>query len=266
MTTPVHALAPAFDDRPVLASAPLKAGHAREELSHVGDPTWDLGPAVFRENARRCHVTVHFDVLEHADVQAAMRAYLYARLNVGLPGYHPKLPPASIRQAFNRARRFFAFARERLGRLDLGRIDQALIDAYARHLRDDSARRPVIVGQLLQVVTDLYHLRDHLPGGGLGFEPWAGQAAARVAGYRHVRENRTPRMPEELVTPLLAWSLRYVTTFATDILAARVALDRLEAVRARLLAAERGLPDAERRLRQRARLERSTDRPVAPAA
>src|SRR3546814_6237752 len=108
-----------------------------------------------------------------------------------------------------------------LGRLDLGRIDQALVDAYARHLRDDPARRPVIVGQLLQVVTDLYHLRDHLPDGGLGFEPWAGRAAARVAGYRHVRENRTPRMPEEIVTPLLAGSLRYITTFATDILAAR---------------------------------------------
>lgn len=256
MTTPVYAHVPAFDDRPVLASARLKAGHAREELSHVGDPSWDLGPAVFRENARRCHVTVHFDVLEHADVQAAMRAYLYARLNVDLPGYHPKLPPASIRQAFNRARRFFAFARERLGRLDLGCIDQALVDAYARRLRDDPARRPVIVGQLLQVVTDLYHLRDHLPGGGLGFEPWAGRTAARVAGYRHVRENRTPRMPEEIVTPLLAWSLRYITTFATDILAARAALDRLEARRARLLAAERGLPDAERRLRQRSRLER----------
>src|SRR3546814_1235946 len=135
----------------------------------------------------------------------------------------------------------------RLGRLDLGRIDQALVDAYARHLRDDPARRPVIVGQLLQVVTDLYHLRDHLPDGGLGFEPWAGRAAARVAGYRHVRENRTPRMPEEIVTPLLAGSLRYITTFATDILAARAALDRLEARRARLLAAERGLPDAERR-------------------
>ena len=109
MITPAHARAPAFDDRPVLATAPLKAGHAREELSRVGDSSWDLGPAVFRENARRCHVTVHFDVLEHADVQAAMRAYLYARLNVDLPGYRPKLPPASIRQAFNRARRFFAF-------------------------------------------------------------------------------------------------------------------------------------------------------------
>jgi hypothetical protein len=80
MTMPAHAQAPAFDDRPVLASAPLKEGHIREELSRVGDPSWDLGPAVFRENARRCHVTVHFDVLEHADVQAAMRAYLYASI------------------------------------------------------------------------------------------------------------------------------------------------------------------------------------------
>src|SRR3546814_12710250 len=84
-----------------------------------------------------------------------MRAYLYARLNVDLPGYRPKLPPASIRQAFNRARRFFAFARERLGRLDVSRIDQALVDAYARHLRADPARRPVIVGHLLEVVPEI---------------------------------------------------------------------------------------------------------------
>lgn len=256
MRAPVHAHVLAFDDRPVLASAPLKAGYVREKLSRVGDPSWDLGPAVFRENARRCHVTVHFDVLEHADVITAMRAYLYARLNIDLPGCRPKLAPASIRQAFNRARRFYAFVRVRLGRLDFGHIDQALIDAYARDLRNDPVRRPSIVAQLLQVVTDLYHLRDHLSGTGLGFEPWAGRAAARVAGYRHVRENRTPRMPEEIITPLLAWSMRYISVFATDILAARAEIDRLEARRARLLAAERGLPDAMRRLRQRSRLER----------
>src|SRR3546814_10428808 len=74
MTIPAHAQEPAFDDRPVLASAPLKEGHAREELSRVGDPSWALRLAVFRVNARRCHVTVHFDVLEHAYVQAALRA------------------------------------------------------------------------------------------------------------------------------------------------------------------------------------------------
>ena len=260
MTTPAHARAPAFDNRPVLASALLKAGHAREELPRVGDPSWDLGPAVFRENARRCHVTVHFDVLEHADVQAAMRAYLYVRLNVDLPGYRAKLPPASIRQAFNRARRFFAFAREQLGRLDLGRIDQALADAYARHLRADPARRPVIVGHLLEVVSDLYHYRDHLTGGGLAFEPWAGQAPARVAGYRHVVENRTPRFPEDVIAALLAWSLRYVTVFARDILAVRRELDRLEARRTRLVAADLSFCDRDRRQRRRTRLKAFFDR------
>jgi hypothetical protein len=260
MTEPVHASMPAFDDRPVLTTAPLKPGHAREALSRVGDPSWDLGPAVFRENARRCHVTVHFDVLDHADVQAAMRAYLYARLNFDIPGCRAKLPPASVRQAFNRARRFFAFARDRIGRLDLGRIDQPLVDAYARHLRADPARRPVIVGQLLEVVVDLYHFRDHLPAGGLGFEPWAGRAAARVAGHRHVRENRTPRMPEQVITPLLAWSLRYVTVFAHDILAARRELDRLEARRDRVAAVDAGVSEADRRRRRRARLKAFFDR------
>src|SRR3546814_6284936 len=93
--------------------------------------------------------------------------------------------------------------------------------------------------------SDLY--RDHLAGGGLAFEPWAGQAPARVAGYRHVRENRTPRFPEEVIAALLAWSLRYVTVFADDILAARRELDRLEARRDRLVAADSGLPDADRK-------------------
>jgi hypothetical protein len=78
----------------------------------------------------------------------------------------------------------------------------------------DPARRPVIVGHLLEVVSDLYYYRDHLAGGGLAFEPWAGQAPARVAGYRHVVENRTPRFPEDVIAALLAWSLRYVTVFA----------------------------------------------------
>jgi hypothetical protein len=227
MTTPVHALVPAFDDRPVLASAPLKAGHAREELSHVGDPTWDLGPAVFRENARRCHVTVHFDVLEHADVQAAMRAYLYARLNVDLPGYHPKLPPASIRQAFNRARRFFAFARERLGRLDLGRIDQALIDAMRAtcgmiQRGDPSSSASSCRWSPISTISGITCL-EAVSGSSRGPERRARRRISACAREPH------PTHAGGDVTPLLAWSLRYVTTFATDILAARVALDRLEA-------------------------------------
>ncbi|HAO41474.1 MAG: integrase [Afipia sp.] len=243
-----------LDDRPVLASAPLKMGFDRSCLSRYGDASWDLGPAVFRENARRCHVTVHFASVEDIGTREAIREFLYVRLNVDLPGYRKKLPPACVRQIFNRARRFFEFVHGELGAVDLSRVDQQLLDLYARHLQTDRSRRPVIVGQLLEVPVDLHAYRHHLPSRGLSFQPWSGQAPARVAGCRHVRENRTPRMPEEVIAPLLAWSIRYVTEFAPDIFAAREELDRLEAHCAKLVRSDQVLDRKQRRGRQRRRL------------
>lgn len=251
------ALAPSLqelDDRPVLASAPLKKDFDRSCLSRYGDASWDLGPAVFRENARRCHVTVHFGSVEDVGTREAIREFLYARLNVDVPGHRKKLPPACVRQIFNRARRFFEFVRGELGAVDLSRVDQQLLDHYARHLQTDCSRRPVIVGHLLEVPVDLHAYRDHLPSRGLSFQPWNGRAPARVAGYRHVRENRTPRMPEEVIAPLLTWSIRYVTEFAPDIFAAREELDRLEAHCAKLVRSDQVLDRKQRRDRQRRRL------------
>ena len=245
---------PVIDDRPALASAPLRPGFDRADLSRYGDPGWDLGPAVFRENARRCHVTVHFDAVGDPDVREALRAFLYARLNADLPGHRTKLPPASARQAFNRARRFFEFVRVQIGMVDLGRVDRSLLDAYVRVLKAERRRRAVVVAQLLEVVSDLYVYRDHLPFGGLRFEPWPGRSPSLVAGCCPDRENRTPRDPRVDHHAALAWSLRYITTFAADILAARAELKRLEAHRDLLIAAEVGLSNAERRGRQRERL------------
>lgn len=243
------------DLRPVLASAPLKPGFARDALSRYSDPSWDLGPAVFRESARRCHVTVHFGSIEDVSVREALRELLYARLNVDLPGHRKILSPGSVRQVFNRARRFFEFVRDELGEVDLRRVDQPLLDLYARHLKADRARRPVIVTQLLEVLFDLYAYRDNLPSGGLSFQPWAGRPPARVAGYRQVRENLTPRIPEAIISPLLAWSIRYVTEFSADIFAARDEMDRLEAHCAALIEQDSVLDRQDRRRQQRNRLE-----------
>ncbi len=198
-SAPAFSASQELDRRPVLASAALKPGFDRDTLSRYGDPSWDLGPAVFRENARRCHVTVHFGAVEDDGVREALREFLYARLNVDMPGHRKILPPGSVRQAFNRARRFFEFVRDELGAVDLRQVGQALLDRYVRHLKTDRARRPVIVGHLLEVPADLYVYRDHLPSIGLRFQPWAGSAPARVAGYRHVRENLTPRIPEAII-------------------------------------------------------------------
>jgi hypothetical protein len=254
------ATAPRHDDRPVLASAPLRPGFDRRNLSRYDDPSWDLGPAVFRENARRCHVTVHFGSIADPAIAEVMRAYLYARLNVDLPGHRPRLPPASVRQAFNRARRFFEFVKAEIGACDIARVDHRLIDRYAKALRSRGLR-PIIAAQFLEIVFDLYAYRDHLGRIHLQFEPWPGRSPSLVAGYRFKRgENRTPRIPEEIITPLLAWSMKYVTLFAPDILVARHELTMLEQHRAELAVADALLSYAERRARYRMRLANYLDR------
>jgi hypothetical protein len=252
--------APRHDDRPVLVSAPLRPGFDRRDLSHYDDPSWDLGPAVFRENARRCHVTVHFGSIADPAIAQVMRAYLYARLNIDLPGHRPPLPPASVRQAFNRARRLFEFVKTELGACDIARIDHRLVDRYAKALRSRGLR-PIVAAQFLETVFDLYAYRDHLGRAHLQFEPWPGRSPSLVAGYRFTRgENRTPRIPEQIITPLLAWSMKYVTLFAPDILAARRELIGLEQRRVELAAKDASLSHAERRARRRTRLANYIDR------
>lgn len=197
-----NAAAPRLDDRPVLASAPLRPGFDRRDLSRYDDPSWDLGPAVFRENARRCHATVRFRSIDDPAIAEVMRAYLYARLNVELPGYRPRLPPSSLHQAFNRARHFFEFVKAEIGAGDIARVDHRLIDRYAKALRLRGLR-PIIAAQFLETVFDLYAYRDHLGRTRLQFEPWPGRSPSLVAGYRFKRgENRTPRIPEEIITPV----------------------------------------------------------------
>jgi integrase len=62
------------------------------------------------------------------------------------------------------------------------------------------------------------------------------------------------------MSPLLAWSIRYVTQFAPDIFAARAELDRLEAHCAALIEEDRAIERKHRRERQRKRLQDYFDR------
>ena len=259
-TASTAATAPRHNDRPVLAAAPLRPGFDRRDLSHYDDASWDLGPAVFRENARRCHVTVPFGSIADPAIAEVLRVYLYARLNIDLRGHRLRLPPASVRQAFNCARRFFEFVASELGACDLARVDQRLVDRYAKALRSRGLR-PIVAGQFLETVFDLYAYRDHLGRARLQFEPWPGRSPSLVAGYRFKRdENHTPRIPEAVITPLLAWSMQYVTLFAPDILTARRDLTVLEQSRVRLAAEDASVSDAERRARRRIRLAAYLDR------
>ena len=133
-------------------------------------------------------------------------------------------------------------------------MDQALLDRYAKSLQT-AGLRPIAVAQLLEIAFDLHAWRDHLPMTRLAFEPWPGRLPSAVAGYRFTwEENRTPRIPEEVITPLRIWSLRYVTEFAPDILAARAELTALDQYRQALLAADACVTSHDRARHRRTRL------------
>jgi hypothetical protein len=241
--------------KPVLESAPLRRGHKRSALSRFEDSTWDLSPAVFRENARVWSLTVHFDSITEANAERVLREFLYARLNFDIPGHRGRLPPASIRYLFNSTRRFLEFVAARNGTCDLEQVDQATLDAYRNHLTADPQRRSIQVAYLLEVVVDLHHFREHMPSGGIGLLPWKGRSAYLVAGARRARgENKTPRLPENVIAALLMWSLKYITVFSADILAARAELQALQQNQKRLIEGDRRVSEARRRKRRLDRL------------
>jgi hypothetical protein len=237
-----------LDGRPILESAPLRGGHSRAALPRFEDSTWDLSAAVFRENARRSQITVHFDGIEDAGVDRTLRELLYARLNFDVPGFRMRLPPASIQNSFNRTRRFLEFVAGRNGTCVAACVDQALLDAYLAHLTTDPQRRSNQVARLLEVIYDLHYFREHMPSGGLEVLPWKGRSAYVVAGAQECAgENKTPRFPEEVISPLLRWSLKYITVFSSDILGARAEFEALEQRRKRLISEDERFPVGIRR-------------------
>jgi len=124
---------------------------------------------------------------------------------------------------------FVEFVSTRAGTVDLRRIDQALLDCYLAHAHDGGRRTPNETVKYVEVPIDLHHLSPWLTDGGIGFLPWRGRAAHRVAGRPPApAENATPRIPEPIIAAMLRWSLKYVEVFAPDILAARAELDALE--------------------------------------
>jgi hypothetical protein len=218
------------DSDSVLSGLPMRTGFPPAALPLFGQDQWDVTPAVFRENARRCHCSVDFAQLSDPAQRLAAKEYLYARLREPAGGVRPRLAPASVRAVFNRLRRFMTFAEIRRGQFRLDLLDQADLDAWLTQLRAGGARAPYQVAALLDVPVDLHVHADQLSQGGFTFTPWRGRPVSQVAGCPPVsRENVTPRIPEPVIAALLRWSLRYIDDFAPDILAARIGLDQLEA-------------------------------------
>jgi len=225
------------DDEPVLSGIPIRDDVDRAQLPRFGDDLWDIGAAIFRVNARYSNYRLNFARIADPVTRRLAKEYVLARLRIHVPGYRAPCGASSAIRLLRYIQHFAAFLRSRIGAVDLGRVDQALLDAYLVHAGDGGRRTPHETVKYVEVPIDLHHLSPWLTGGGIGPLPWRGRAAHHVAGRPPApAENATPRIPEPIIGAMLRWALKYVEVYAPDILAARAELDALEARCARLTA------------------------------
>ncbi|WP_095084958.1 hypothetical protein [Mesorhizobium sophorae] len=225
------------DDEPVLSGIPIRDDADRAQLPRFGDDHWDLSAAIFRVNARYSNYRLNFAGIADPATRRLAKEYVIARLRIHVPGYRAPCGATSAIRLLRYVQHFAAFLCTQLGVVDLGRIDQALLDAYLAHARDGGRRTPHETVKYVEVPIDMHHLSPWLTGGGIGLLPWRGRAAHRVAGRPPApAENATPRIPEPIIGAMLRWALKYVEVYASNILAARAELDALEARGARLMA------------------------------
>ncbi|MFJ5882617.1 integrase [Kitasatospora cineracea] len=81
-------------------------------------------------------------------------------------------------------------------------------------------RSPATVASYVGVIKSLYDLGPVLSGGGLAADPWPGQSARKVAGYKP-QDVKTENIAPEVWFPLIRAAWTYIRDFAPDILRAR---------------------------------------------
>ncbi len=116
-------------------------------------------------------------------------------------------------------------------------MGHADLDAFVQALRDGYSGRPLSIGTMeiyLRVVERLHDDSDFLSHDRLAIHPWRHRPSSRVAGTLRSPENKTPRIPLEVLAPFLRWALFYlevarfyVEVASRDILAGLAEAERL---------------------------------------
>ncbi len=218
MTTPA-AQVPAAAGPHVLHGRDLREDTVLEHTSRFADDRWVLTPAITQRHERS--LVLDFTQLP-AGHQPVARELFYGLLSGPLPPGLPRVSISTVRKTFTAAAYFLRWADSRAranpsGPAALARLAPADLDDYHRHLLATIRSRGTWAhyrasGRLF------WHYRAALSDP-LGFDPAAldswGEPNPSARG-----ENSTPRIPEPVIGPLIAWALRFTDDFAPDILAA----------------------------------------------
>lgn len=219
MTTPHVTHSPVLIDPNafVLHRHELREGIELATTSRFGDDIWDLHPINHQDQLVRS--ILNFPTLPEP-FRAVTKELFYALLLGELPPGETRLKQHSIRSAFSHVKTFLDWVHTR-GRCTLAAMTREDFADYQQWvlLTDLS---PTQRGMHRRAARLFWVFRDALHTDRLTVDPQRLQAWHNDSSHPPRRiENATDRIPEEVISPLLVWALRWVNDFSDDILAAR---------------------------------------------
>lgn len=218
MTHPL-ADASAHEEKPrwVLANRQLRPGVELADTSVFDDDRWDLAPAVLQHHWPT--VTLYFDTVRPRFRHQAKELCM-AILSGSLPPGERRLSVLTIRTAFKNVCQFLNWVDDlpddrphRPKPHKLAELNEGYLEDYHRHIATMAAGQAGARGAVQLLWRYRTVMSDPLLVNPRSIDGWSQRS-------RTTAENTTDRIPEPVLGPLLAWALRFVDDFATDILAA----------------------------------------------
>jgi integrase len=204
----------------VLANRQLRPDAQPSLLSVFADDRWDLTAGVFEDHVLGVSVSFEFAPPRW---RQDMKRYFWLLVNDPQPPGVRRAPTGRL------ALRSIPLLAPKLGRLlawcdargidRFGQLDTAALDLLLAHVRDLEASAGVKAG----ILTELHRLwvfRHLLPPRLRLPEPlpWGGEDTRDLLGAQPTQlVNRTPRIGQPVLGPLLTWAIRFVTDLTGDI-------------------------------------------------
>lgn len=208
---------------PVLCNRPLRPETEHSRLSVFEDDRWDFSPGVFE--AQSSALRYGFEQFP-SPWRVAVKHFVWLQVNMPAPpalrnaqvGARPALRTIQLGRT---ALIFLIEWVEAQGLRSMQDLTSRRLDEFLGHVgtldvsTDVKSRRLVEVRRLW-AYRELLPLQLQLPGA----MPWGAETARELVGHRRQRsENLTPRIATATLSPLLTWSIRFITDFADDIIA-----------------------------------------------
>lgn len=222
-----HAASRPLDAAPVLSGRPLVCDTSL--VPRFGDEVWNLGVAGFAGNRYASEFLIDFRSLGDAVRREAAREFLFWRLNTRTA--RGSLPSVStVAAEWWNLRCFLRFLDTEHDGIRLDAVTQPVLDSYLAYCRGEGLLTNSLRHRL-QVIPRLHLAAQAVTTDALLINPWNGRPIARIVGSKSTSkgENVTPRIPPQVISPLIQAALFYVRTAAADIINARTELGELEA-------------------------------------